>query len=612
MHVVSFYSYKGGVGRTMALVNVAALLAKAGRRVLVVDFDLEAPGVPSYFGLNAARGRPGIVDYIHEYLEKQAAPDASRYIVECTVDDAASIWVMPAGDNSRPEYSDRFASIDWGYLYECQSGYDLLEDLKQQWAVHEAQFDYVLIDSRTGNTDIAGICTRQLPDSVVILFVPTQQNIDGLAPIVRQIRKDATEFNRDISLLFCPSNIPDLFDEEDILGKSLKDAADRLGYGNPATLEPPVSHIHHWANMELLEQPLVVLKRGQSKLAKEYEGLKTAIISQNPTDREGALAALDRMPDIYEAARRATRGQAATQIIERTSEIARLHDGDGEIAFKAAHVFSVAGDYEQEERSLSDAIQAKVTPARAQLFRAVARINLNKKDEALEDLRNVLASPDGTIFEFRPAVQLLRAVVDDPISEGRAIFAQSGTRLRAKIALSHLLMQDRANHSFVADSLLAAIDKDNMSSEQIKNATNAAMLALIGAGRFGEALEIGNCGDSAENIADFFNTTMATWGLSGEVPVDMFSRLNDELSSDDGDQNMHQCIALVRGVVGRGEDAIREIQKSEERITPSGYAFSCWTFSQRSANEFREDLRDMREMIEKGDTLNPPFLRRHD
>ena len=48
MFVTTFYSYKGGVGRTMALANVAALLAEIGRRVLVVDFDLEAPGVPSY------------------------------------------------------------------------------------------------------------------------------------------------------------------------------------------------------------------------------------------------------------------------------------------------------------------------------------------------------------------------------------------------------------------------------------------------------------------------------------------------------------------------------------------------------------------------------------
>ena len=47
--VYTFYSYKGGVGRSMALANVAALLARAGHRVLAIDWDLEAPGLERYF-----------------------------------------------------------------------------------------------------------------------------------------------------------------------------------------------------------------------------------------------------------------------------------------------------------------------------------------------------------------------------------------------------------------------------------------------------------------------------------------------------------------------------------------------------------------------------------
>ena len=48
MYVTTFYSFKGGVGRTMALVNVAVELAQRGRRVLAVDFDLEAPGIDTF------------------------------------------------------------------------------------------------------------------------------------------------------------------------------------------------------------------------------------------------------------------------------------------------------------------------------------------------------------------------------------------------------------------------------------------------------------------------------------------------------------------------------------------------------------------------------------
>ena len=47
--IYTFYSYKGGTGRTMALANVAVLLAKWGYGVLIADWDLEAPGIEYFF-----------------------------------------------------------------------------------------------------------------------------------------------------------------------------------------------------------------------------------------------------------------------------------------------------------------------------------------------------------------------------------------------------------------------------------------------------------------------------------------------------------------------------------------------------------------------------------
>ena len=58
----TFYSFKGGVGRSMALANVADILARRGLRVLVIDFDLEAPGLERYFQVEktAALANPGL------------------------------------------------------------------------------------------------------------------------------------------------------------------------------------------------------------------------------------------------------------------------------------------------------------------------------------------------------------------------------------------------------------------------------------------------------------------------------------------------------------------------------------------------------------------------
>ncbi len=221
MHIVTFYSYKGGVGRTMALVNAAAVLAERGRKVLIVDFDLEAPGISTYTPFACLTDAKGVVEYVSEYIETATAPRAEQFIVQSRLGEA-SIWAMPAGRRNR-EYSNRLASIDWQSLYSHQSGFLLFEDLKQQWK--SLAFDYVLIDSRTGHTDVGGICTRQLPDAVVVMFFPNDQNLVGLESVVKDVRDEPKGLRRNnITLHFCASNVPDLDDEDHILERKLREA----------------------------------------------------------------------------------------------------------------------------------------------------------------------------------------------------------------------------------------------------------------------------------------------------------------------------------------------------------------------------------------------------
>ena len=100
MYVSTFYSFKGGVGRTLALVNVAAELAKTGRNVLVVDFDLEAPGVDTFQELKGPVEQLGIVDFVNNYLDNNVPPDVTNYVfkapVSSSTDVPGQIWVMPA------------------------------------------------------------------------------------------------------------------------------------------------------------------------------------------------------------------------------------------------------------------------------------------------------------------------------------------------------------------------------------------------------------------------------------------------------------------------------------------------------------------------------------
>ena len=171
MYVTTFYSFKGGVGRSMALLNVAVELASCGRRVLVVDFDLEAPGIQTCAPFNSDRTLPGLVEYISEYIATRRAPDVAGYLHRANV--PSSLSFMPSGIQDAT-YASRLNAIDWLDLYQNLDGYLMFEDLKQQWRNHG--FDYVLVESRTGYTDVGGICTRQLPEAVVLMFFPRAEH----------------------------------------------------------------------------------------------------------------------------------------------------------------------------------------------------------------------------------------------------------------------------------------------------------------------------------------------------------------------------------------------------------------------------------------------------
>src|SRR6266566_6536125 len=76
--IVTFYSYKGGTGRSMALANVAWILASNGKRVLVVDWDLEAPGLHRYFAPflpdPEMTSTTGMIDFVIDFAARAMTP----------------------------------------------------------------------------------------------------------------------------------------------------------------------------------------------------------------------------------------------------------------------------------------------------------------------------------------------------------------------------------------------------------------------------------------------------------------------------------------------------------------------------------------------------------
>src|ERR1022692_273907 len=265
MYVITFYSFKGGVGRTMAMVNAATQLVNLGKNVLLVDFDLEAPGLDAFPLLRPAKSVPGMVEYVTEYLNTGCAPLATNYISLCGRfgERPGRLWIMHSGIRDHT-YSSRLQAIGWQTLYSEHDGYLLFEDLKAQWESH-LKPDYVLVDSRTGHTDVGGICTRQLPDAVALCFLPNDENIRGLESIVAEIRHERGLLQKKIEIFFVPSNIPFLYDEEDILNRRLEEAERRLGFVGPDAT------IHRYDSLALLDCEIFSITHPHSRLAREYE-----------------------------------------------------------------------------------------------------------------------------------------------------------------------------------------------------------------------------------------------------------------------------------------------------------------------------------------------------
>ena len=129
-----------------------------------------APGLDTFEVFRPRKEVAGIIDFVARYLNSGKVPDVGDYIGNCADigDGGGKLWIMPSGRNGT--YTATMSQIDWVDLYERRDGYLLFEDLRAQWS-RALQPDYVLIDSRTGHTDSSGICTRQLPDSVIHLVL---------------------------------------------------------------------------------------------------------------------------------------------------------------------------------------------------------------------------------------------------------------------------------------------------------------------------------------------------------------------------------------------------------------------------------------------------------
>ena len=233
--IVTFYSYKGGVGRTMALVNTAHVLARDGWRVLMVDFDLEAPGMTHFFA-ELVRDRPQTVErdaldlLLHAKRSlavaggEKAGPDILRSLSEYVISvklpdkwleekdsgipyrngrlDFLPATLEPVEAEAPPEseptrdYLARMDALDLAGIFAADGPRHHFGHLVRQYFLNarfqatgdvlftmrdtvQAAYDIVLIDSRTGLNEISGLCIGPICDALVICSGLNRQSIYG-------------------------------------------------------------------------------------------------------------------------------------------------------------------------------------------------------------------------------------------------------------------------------------------------------------------------------------------------------------------------------------------------------------------------------------------------
>lgn len=591
----------------MALVNTAAALALRGRRVLVVDFDLEAPGLDSFNVLKSSRQVPGIIDFVNKYLKTGKVPKVENYVGECPDigEQGGRVMLMPSG--SSKAYATKFNQIDWDSLYRRHDGYLLFEDLKLQWE-RVIEPDYVLIDSRTGYTDVSGICTRQLPNAVVALFFPNDQNLRGLINVVKDIRNEKKHSrSKSINLHFVMSNVPDLDDEDQILAGKISKFRNRLKLPQKPMI------IHHYSSLSLLNQAVFVIDRPNSRLAKEYSDLVQEIVVCNYEDRDGALEYIHRQTErLWKWDDDLLMKQ--DKIINR---IEGKHSTDSLILYRLAKLRETLGDSDAAALLVNQAIEVGNESPEAYLTRSKYREKINDVDGAIQDVWRVLISKNVSPRLLKEAIS--RLIRQDAFEPEKVADSASISSLTPSAALWLIQFFNRNDEELIFISLLLNkhIEVERLSQDQIYESRDVLGMVYMCLGKFDDAAKMFRREDEAIrslSIAYAFDYGMALWGSSG-VQKEIFEHvvdLDDREGHATETPNYFQCLAIAYGLVGDRPKAIEYVQRAKQQMHESNYLeeFSCWRYRQVSMQEFIDDLDELNAQLKGQKALMPDFVKR--
>ncbi len=186
MRTVSFYSYKGGTGRTLLVANIGVLAARLGMQVVMIDLDLEAPGLPYKF-LPEPPDRPGVLEWLtaprRPTLDELTEPIA----LSSPFRPGGSLTLISAGARPSREYIKAMRQLQEGPLAGDAEDATTSLLMLRETVMQQLNPDLLLLDARTGITTTNAITTRVLADDVVALTLNTHEQLDGTRAVLRSL-----------------------------------------------------------------------------------------------------------------------------------------------------------------------------------------------------------------------------------------------------------------------------------------------------------------------------------------------------------------------------------------------------------------------------------------
>ncbi len=221
---IVFFSIKGGVGRSTALAAAAWSLAQTGKKVMVLDLDLESPGLSSSLLPDELRPSYGITDWLVEDLLDNTSPVFESMVAISNLSHDGEIFVVPAHGKNPGEYVAKLGRV-WMSKVKEDGSYDrwssrlnrLLDQLQARW-----QPDVMLIDCRAGIDEVASACITDLGAKSILLFaLDSEQTWEGYRILFQHWRRTGVVLSIRERLQLVGAMIPEIegADYRDALGE---------------------------------------------------------------------------------------------------------------------------------------------------------------------------------------------------------------------------------------------------------------------------------------------------------------------------------------------------------------------------------------------------------